>query len=554
MAQHLVSGLFNEPSLSDQVIRLAYKARVQHATESTLCKSVAERSISLDDDRATEYLDVHVSRLLLASESDYFKTRFMTEMTDHFQSLPASIKASVSVSEDPHRVPQGLPGSRVGHLTRAGRSSSDVSSISHIAEDPFVSRGVSRESLVREPLYLEVPSAEVGLELLRFPYQLKLSGLLIEQDQVIELLLCADMYMVTRAVEECTLHLDKMTDNEYSCSSCMEALPFSLGETHKCVLKLLQKCARIVATLRYPDASKVHANLSQFVKEPVMVVIAVVCDDDFNTPNEETLVSALLAWMGQNSPWPMELEDVICRECRLGSMSTSVLMALRSKLKQSTSASLLSLAIASRSLPNGADRLASLRSGCLARGRKIFGDERPGRVLCEVVRFVVTEQVLSSAAQRCSLGIQQCKLVAQVERTVQGFGLSFCIRVQDGSLLFSIHRQLEETMLGPHDRCVVEASVRIASGRCPTFLPPELLCLDMATLAGSVMGQKDNLLVTNTVAPNGFPLGAVSNAAPANNIRSHVASSTLPSSLPVSIFSKYLTNDRLDASINVRVV
>eukprot|EP00271_Cylindrocystis_brebissonii_P008654 TRINITY_DN23125_c0_g1_i1.p1 TRINITY_DN23125_c0_g1~~TRINITY_DN23125_c0_g1_i1.p1 ORF type:complete len:500 (+),score=67.39 TRINITY_DN23125_c0_g1_i1:145-1644(+) len=289
---------FNDRRFSDQIIRLVAPAPSQITTLASSPPSFSSACTSLD---------VSVSKAILAAASVYFETCLTTEVGDGM-----SGSAKMDVDDDLGETIEPFSCKRVARgkvLPSTGkRANRDVGGV----------------------LCLEVPSIEVGLELLRFPYSDTVSDSFVTSQSLLDLLICADKYMMIGAVRKCLERLQGMSLGEEESATLMLRLPPDLADNTDRRKALVEKLAQTVALSRYPNMAAVEADQGRFLAEPFEVVKAIITNDNFHTPSEESLVFFVIRWIRKNSA----AEDVqekftaMVPHIRFASLATCFLVSL----------------------------------------------------------------------------------------------------------------------------------------------------------------------------------------------------------------------------------
>eukprot|EP00271_Cylindrocystis_brebissonii_P021478 TRINITY_DN7680_c0_g1_i1.p1 TRINITY_DN7680_c0_g1~~TRINITY_DN7680_c0_g1_i1.p1 ORF type:complete len:541 (-),score=38.98 TRINITY_DN7680_c0_g1_i1:323-1945(-) len=329
---------FNEPFVSDQVVRLVAR------TPDGLPQATSSHC-DLPNDSSWTHVDVYVRKQTLMDASEYFNRRLTTEIGAAVPQNGNSERAEVS-------------GIRVaaGHVAKAGqKKQKGVRTLRMRTRSCSPASASTREGTqIQEPEYpvisLEVPTIAIGTELLQYCYTKSLSDAFSSLQDLSELLLCADQYMMQDVVEECLNGLEKLlscvcrtprwrlasaTPPECSCACLLLKLPKplaeSLAETYPRLHSILLNSVHCAARTRYPDLLTLVRDIKQFRTEPLHVVIAAISSDEFRTPSEDLLLYYVLQWVSQNTTDPastLAAYTAILPHIRFGALSSAFLSAL----------------------------------------------------------------------------------------------------------------------------------------------------------------------------------------------------------------------------------
>eukprot|EP00271_Cylindrocystis_brebissonii_P006255 TRINITY_DN1896_c0_g1_i1.p1 TRINITY_DN1896_c0_g1~~TRINITY_DN1896_c0_g1_i1.p1 ORF type:complete len:483 (+),score=42.88 TRINITY_DN1896_c0_g1_i1:1262-2710(+) len=357
---------FNEPRLSDLVVRLVESNPVSDST------SEHERT-----------RDVHVSKLILATASEYFRVCCMTDVG--------------ATATDTHNT-ELCPDAPVSSAKRRK------------VEGP--TDGVLR---------LVVPTQQIGVELLRFTYVGNVPQTLADPLDLVLLAVCADKYQVAGVLETVVGRLETMTENEEACRIILSNLPSSLIETHPQMDDLIRSCAKFIVKSFYSSMLEVQENTDKFLKEPFQVVETIICDDDFVAGSEENLVHYVIQWAQVNITNEADLEQWLRKvtpHVRFGTMSFSYLSAL-SKIPSFKDATFIAN---SRNL--GSPFLHTFTDEGLA-GSKFFVERsRSARIENQVYIYVKASAISKRIMWCADRGLRICSLGKRFfgdVKVVQGF-------------------------------------------------------------------------------------------------------------------------------------
>eukprot|EP00271_Cylindrocystis_brebissonii_P006258 TRINITY_DN1896_c2_g3_i1.p1 TRINITY_DN1896_c2_g3~~TRINITY_DN1896_c2_g3_i1.p1 ORF type:complete len:493 (+),score=42.24 TRINITY_DN1896_c2_g3_i1:45-1523(+) len=276
---------FNEPRLSDLIVRLVVP------------ESEEERT-----------LDIHVSKLMLANESDYFRTVCMTE-----------VGADVNTASTSRSGPDGSgPEQKKRKIERV------------------------KDGLLR----LVVSSFEIGTELLRYPYSLEVSDSFSDPKDLVQLVLCADQYMMTgilRVVAEKLEEKVRDTDEYDLGRLILSQFPRSCSELRPLLDKLVQESALSIVRSAYSCPEGFLDGEQCFFVKPFEVVLATVTYNCPITAFPENYVFGVIQWVQENmvnESDPAHWFDLIIPHVPFGIMSSSFLLAL-SRIPSFTNAAIL---------------------------------------------------------------------------------------------------------------------------------------------------------------------------------------------------------------------
>eukprot|EP00271_Cylindrocystis_brebissonii_P011074 TRINITY_DN2777_c3_g2_i1.p1 TRINITY_DN2777_c3_g2~~TRINITY_DN2777_c3_g2_i1.p1 ORF type:complete len:676 (+),score=89.89 TRINITY_DN2777_c3_g2_i1:1983-4010(+) len=257
--------------------------------------SKAERATSSSPDAppVLPSIDIHVCKLILAGESDFFR---------------ASFKTALGVNEGE---------------SRPASNDDDSESTDHKEKKRKV------QGLDKGVLLLEVPSIEVGTELLRYPYYRQLSDTFSDVLSLVQLLVCADEYIMPRLWDKCLNWLEETVTNASEASVVRSYLPSSLLENSKRLKSFLLKCSRLIAMELYPTTTAIMEKDEQFLSEPFGIIRVIMSENWFKTQSEENLMRCVIHWfMGNTSNDTTKTIGWTSSFAHFEGMSSSFLIAL----------------------------------------------------------------------------------------------------------------------------------------------------------------------------------------------------------------------------------